>query len=249
MSWEETPAPENRTSSTPARLGTALFTIMTLIVLLCYISIFVNPQFPWNPFPPFVVRLPSATAAAQIQGTPTVVPTFTPPQPFPATWTPTPTPTVTWTFTPRPTATWTLTPRPTATLKPLPPFSTSSPIYTQQTIYANTQDWWTGIAGEVADRKGQPVTNVVVRVWDDSGHVWERTPGDSPKYADVYGTKYGSKGTFAWWEQFLESSCQKAFWVHLQIYRDGKPASGVLDLKTSGECSKNLIIVHWVKNY
>lgn len=247
MSWDEAVTSEQKQSGGLARLGTAMFIVLTLLIALCYLAIFINPQFPLNPFPPLSIRLPTATLIAKIVGTPTVPPTFTVPATFPATWTPTWTPTVTATWTPRPT--WTPAP-PTSTPKPLPPFSLSGqPIYVKQTLYPGTGDWWTGVAGEVADRQGRPVTEVVIRVWDDYGHAWEVRPGDASRYADEYGTPYGSKGTYAWWEQVLQASCHQSIPVHVQVIRDGKAASSQVTVRTTADCSKNLIIINFVKNY
>ena len=93
------------------------------------------------------------------------------------------------------------------------------------------------------------MTDVTIRVWDDRGHVWENTPGDASRYADEYGTAYDSQGTYAWWEQVLDSSCHRSTVAHVQVIRNGKPASSVVTVKTSADCKKNLIIVHFLKNY
>ena len=103
-------------------LSTRLAVILTLVTLfatmalcMCYISIFVSPELPLNPFPPrgavdqgaAVVDLdPSANQPAlvviDVNGSPT----------FPPTWTPTATSTSTSTPTPTFTSTPTLTPTP-----------------------------------------------------------------------------------------------------------------------------------------
>jgi hypothetical protein len=248
MNWDQPSTTEKKPGIGPAQLGTALFLVLTLLVALCYLAIFVNPQMPFNPFPPLVVVVPTATTVAQTGATPTSVPpTFTVAPTFPPTWTPTATATPTNTFTPRPTST---PAPPTSTPKPLPPFSLGwDPIYTSQKLYPGTSGWWSGVAGEVADRNGKPVIDVKVKVWDDRGHAWEVTPGDASRYADEYGTAYGSQGTYAWWEQVLDASCHQSIDVHIQVIRDGKPASGVVNVKTTADCAKNLIIVHFRKNY
>jgi hypothetical protein len=109
--------------------------------------------------------------------------------------------------------------------------------------------WWTGIAGEVTDRSGKPVTNVIIRVWDDFGHAWETVPGNAPDYGDKYGSAYGGQSTYAWWEQFLYDSCQNSLTIHVQVLRDGKAASPVVTVKTTGTCDKNLVLIHFRKNY
>lgn len=248
MTWEPPSAPEKKQSTGLAQVGTALFMVLTLLVVVCYLTIFISPQMLLNPFPPVAVELPTSTAVAR-QGatTPTVTPTYTVQPTFPPTWTPTLTPTPTNTFTPRPTST---PAPPTSTPKPLPPFSLSwNPVYTEQQLYPDASGWWSGVAGEVADRSGRPVTDVTIRVWDDFGHTWETKPGNATRYADEYGTAYGSQGTFAWWEQVLDASCHQSIAVHVQVIRDGKPASNVISVKTTADCEQNLILIHFRKNY
>jgi hypothetical protein len=253
MSWDQPSTAETEQNVGPAQVGAVIFMVLTLAVAACYLTIFLNPRVPFNPFPPLSVNLPTVTAVVLAAPTSTVPPTFTPPQGFPPTWTPTSTPTPTETFTPRPTSTpWpTSTPRPpTSTPKPLPPFSlVYGPIYVEQIMYPGAGGWWTGIAGEVYDRDARPVTEVTVRVWDDSGHTWETRPGDASRYSNAYGAAYGGQGTYAWWEQVLAASCQESVAVHVQVIRDGKQASEVVTAKTTGTCDKNLVIVHFRKNY
>ena len=105
------------------------------------------------------------------------------------------------------------------------------------------------MAGEVADKAGQPVTDVTVKIWDDFGHVWETKPGDASDYAQAYKSEFGSRGTYAWWEQFISASCRESVSVHVQIISGGQPRSRVVTVKTSGDCQKNLILVHFKKNY
>jgi hypothetical protein len=93
------------------------------------------------------------------------------------------------------------------------------------------------------------VTEVTIRVSDDSGHVWETHPGDASRYSNAYGAAYGGQGTYAWWEQVLDGSCQESIAVNVQVIRNGKQASQVVAAKTTGSCEKNLVIVHFRKNY
>ncbi len=243
MDWEE-PVEEKKQGMGAGGVGAVLFIVMTMIVALCYVTIFINPHVPFNPFPPFQVTIPTAAVVAAM--TPTTPPTFTPPPTFPPTWTPTTTPTPTMTRTPRPTAT------PTYTPGPVPPFSLYwDPIYTSQRLYANQKpgEWWTGVAGEITDRKGKPVPDEIVRIWDDRGHAWETKSGDASEYGDKYGSAMGGHGTYAWWEQFLFDSCQNSFPIHVQVIRNGKGVSPVVNVTTTGDCSKNLILIHFRKNY
>ncbi len=91
------------------QIGTLIVAVVTVIVVLCYGLIFLNPQVALNPFKP------RPTATATVAG-------------LPPTWTPTPTNTRTPTFTPTRTSTPTFTPLPTATPTdtPIPPTATAT---------------------------------------------------------------------------------------------------------------------------
>jgi hypothetical protein len=78
--------------------------------------------------------------------------------------------------------------------------------------------------------------------------VWHVKPGDADKYAYQYGSAHGGKGTYAWWEQVLKSSCQVAEPVHLQLLKDGQPVTAVVNVKSTGDCERNLILVHFRRN-
>jgi hypothetical protein len=247
MEWEPTSAPEEKKGLQPAQAGSILFIVLTVIVLLCYAVIFINPQIVFNPFKPPMVAFPTATMSA-MASTPTLtpLPTSTPRQPFPPTWTPTATPTPTVTRTPTPTGTPI---PPTSTPAPLPPFSVyDGPIFIKQQLYPEAADWWSGVAGEVTDRNGRAVTDVTIRIWDAEGHVWETQPGNAPEYGEEYGSVYSGRGTYAWWEQFLEISCQEGIKVNVQAI-SGNAKSRVVTFNTTGTCDKNLVLIHFQKNY
>jgi hypothetical protein len=247
MEWEQPTTTTQKKGTDPAQAGSVLFIVLTIGVLLCYAVIFVNPQIMFNPFKPPIAQLPTPTmAAAGAVPTSTPPPTSTPEQPFPPTWTPTATPLPTNTRPPLPTRTpIPPTPKP----GPIPMFSLEcDPIFTKQTLYPEGEGWWTGVAGEVTTREGKPVTSVTIRVWDDFGNVWEVKPGDASAYGSVYGSAYCGDGTFAWWEQFLFSNCRESITVHVQAISGGYK-SRVITFKTSGDCNKNLVLVHFTKNF
>lgn len=109
---------------------------LTLLSVLCYATIFIQPNVPFNPLSPS-----RATEVALRNPPPLstqVVIVATPDQSYPATWTPTPTrtpgptKTATDTRTPTPTKTPspTLTPTPTDTNTPLPPTRPPTPTAT-----------------------------------------------------------------------------------------------------------------------
>jgi hypothetical protein len=119
-----------------------------------------------------------------------------------------------------------------------------------QTLYPGTSGWWTGVAGEVSDQEGNAVTDVTIRIQDGKGHSWEVVPGSAANYAQTYGTTYGGGGSYAWWEQFLEgSSCQQEVTIRVQVFSGGQARSPEITTKTSGQCARNLVLVHFVKNW
>ena len=232
-----------------ARFLTAIFVLLTVLVFALYVFVYLFPYHPINPFPPYAHLLTPSPTVLVAEVTP-VAATFTPPVTFPPTWTPTWTPVATETFTPRPTSTpKPPTPTPTLTPRPIQFAARDAPITVRQQLYGGASDWWTGVAGEVSDLDGQPVTNVVIRVWDDKGHAWETTPGSAANYAQLYGTGLGGGGSYAWWEQVLDGSCQQSLTVHVQVLSGGQPASREVTTKTSGNCQQNLVLVHFVKNW
>ena len=255
MNVERTSGARTRNGRGLARFLTAIMLLLTVFVFALYVFVYLFPYHPINPFPPYAHLLtPSPTVlAAELTPAGGVVPTFTPPPTFPPTWTPTLTPVPTETFTPRP-PTLTPTPKPptptpTLTPRPIQFAMRDAPITVRQQLYGGASSWWTGVAGEVSDWDGNPVTNVVIRVWDDKGRVWETTPGSAANYAQVYGTSLGGGGSYAWWEQVLEGSCQQSFTFHVQVLSGGQPASRQITTKTSGNCQQNLVLIHFVKNW
>ncbi|MBN1641860.1 MAG: hypothetical protein JXA09_11555 [Anaerolineae bacterium] len=264
MNWEQPAETEEKQGMGAAQAGSILFMLLTIAVLLLYVAIFLNPQSFLNPFKPLVVQVPTPTVAPPAMVTPTVPPTWTPPSPFPPTWTPTSTSTPTMTRPPTLTPTPTPTGTPTYTPRPLPAFSLRmDPIYTSQIAYDDMYDhlpesqwpsrWWSGVAGEVTNRAGDPVMDVTIKIWDDFGHVWQTKPGDveantGVRYWRYYDSAYGSRGTRAWWDQFLGVSCQESIAVHVQAI-SGNRTSNVVDVRTTGECKTNLILIHFQKNY
>jgi hypothetical protein len=237
MEWEQPAEPQKKKGMHPAQAGSVLLLVLTVMVLLCYAVIFVNPYVPFNIFAPERADMPTATAAAAAEmATSTPVPTSTPVEPFPPTWTPTWTPTATSTRPPLPTRTPTFTPG------PVPMFSVPcKPIFTSQDLYPEAADWWSGVAGEVSTATGKPVTNATIRIWDDEGHAWETKPGDAQAYSKVYGAAHCANGTYTWWEQFLDRSCKESFTVHVQASSGGYK-SRIVTFNTCGFWRGGLVV-------
>ena len=149
-------------------LMTIVVVIATVLVCLCYATIWSNPTVALNPFPP------KGTPAAE-----NLLPTETPT--FPATWTPTSTPTETatptptFTSTPTPTRTPTRTPTPTPTLTPTstpvpPPTSTPLPPPFEMAYMAGGPHcYYTGVSGTVLDMNGLPLGGIQLHVWGENG--------------------------------------------------------------------------------
>jgi len=243
---EPAPVPKKKAQRPSGLLGllTAFVLVMTLIVLCCYLAIFLNPQFMFNPFkPPTAVVLVTPTSGK---------PTDTPRATFPPTWTPTATPTHTSTPTITPTPSHTplptATPRATNTPKPPPPFYLDGePVRTAQNIYPGVGGWWLGFAGEVTDANGAAITSVEVKVWDGEGWESAQIPGARTDVVSSYRAKLG--GSMAWWEQFVPFNCNLTKTFYLQVIQSGAGVSPVIKIEHSGECSKALIIVNFKRRY
>ena len=69
MEWEpQPPIEEKKKGMSPAQAGSVLFMVLTIIVLLCYATIFVNPQIMFNPFKPPAAHIvqPTTVGAASV---------------------------------------------------------------------------------------------------------------------------------------------------------------------------------------
>ena len=150
---------------------------MTLLALLCYATIFVQPNIPFNPLSP--QRATAAAEGAVGEGLAVAqFPTATVDQAYPATWTSTPTktpgptktptstrtPTPTKTSTPTRTPTFTSTPRPT--LPPPPPTITPTSTPLPFTVISHSSEnncADTGLEGVVNGPDGLPLSGAQVQ--------------------------------------------------------------------------------------
>ena len=213
---------------------------LTIIVVLCYILIAVNPFLPINPFPPDPNRFLVAS----------LTPTPTPTRDLVATWTPTATPTVTPTPPPSFTPTVTPTPAPlqsTATLIPTrtpTPRVTRSPWpFTYEIEYQTPIHGcaWMGVAGTVEDIDGNPLVGYPIHVWGGGIDLLVNS-GDAQMYGD------------SGWEQFFTNRPVAVNGVfRVQIHsRDNPnhpPISGEIILNFPGYCSQSLARITLIKNH
>jgi hypothetical protein len=162
-----------------SRLTTVLLAMVlgiTVLSILCYATIFIQPNIPFNPLSPQRATEVAATRIAALPAAVEVTPTAE--QAYPATWTPTSTstpgptktPTSTRTPTPTKTSTPTRTPTNTATSTPLPPTLPPTATYTptpfpfivaSHSAKNNCAD--TGLEGIVNGVDGLPVAGVQVQ--------------------------------------------------------------------------------------
>jgi hypothetical protein len=223
-------------------------TVLVLLAVLCvgvgFLMIFLNPNSAFNPFPPPTLP-PTLTF-------PTVTPT--PRGVLPATWTPLPTDEPTATGTPRPTS----TPIPTET-----PFSLFTPTETSEAsptvvlgmpydvapgspvaissaaFHPEAGCNWIGVAGQVLDMTGAPVsTGVVIQLSGVfNGQFIEKTSltGIAPQYGQAgYEFYLGDTPT----------ASNKTLWVQL-LDQAGAPLSDKIYFETYGECGRNLTFINF----
>jgi len=212
--------------------------ILTACIAGYFVLIFLNPTSPLNPLPP---------------GGKLFIPTETPaPIKLEPTWTASPTLEMTPTNTPRPTFTPlftdtpfslvppTRTPKPTST--PKAPFSAISVTQVQSTlIHPDIACNWAGIGGTVVDSNNSDVigTVVVLRGFLNGSTVDLTTVTGINK-------EYGQSG----YEFVLGNApvaSNKTLYVQL-VDLNGIPLSDKVELTTSADCSKNLIIVRFKKS-
>jgi hypothetical protein len=228
-----------------ALLATVIILVLTLMTCLCYMTIFINPRMPLNPFPPprevaVASATPTRTAGAG-PGVPTFPPTWTPTHT--ATPTDTPLPTDTPTITPTPTETPTPTYTPTSTRTPAPPPTATStrtptpsptpwPFEQHGYTYMLPNDKndagcdWLGVGGQVYDAQGIPFPGVTIRCWSGG---WEGT-GVSGQHPE-----YGPAG----WEVYLYNQPRDATW-NCQVVQGGAGVSPVVTFTTTTNNGCNL---------
>ncbi len=222
-------------------------TVVVLLTVVCvaagFLMIFLDPYSGFNPFPP--PTLPSAISMPTITPTPRSV--------LPPTWTPGPTQPPTDTPTPRPTSTLPptetpfslFTPTETAEASPTVPgmpydVAPGSPVAISSVTFRPEAGCnWMGVAGQVLDISGAPVsTGVVIQLSGVyGGQFIEQTSltGIAPQY--------GQAGyEFYLGDQPLASN--KTLWVQL-LDQAGSPLSEKIYFETFAECERNLVFINF----
>jgi len=222
-------------------------TLLVLLTAICvgltFLMIFINPASAFNPFPPPTIP--------PTLGLPTITPT--PYSVLPPTWTPGPTQEPTVTPTPRATS----TPLPTET-----PFSLFTPAATltetqvvggmpyavaagspvaisSVTFHPEAGCSWIGVAGQVLDMSGAPVsTGVLIQLSGVyAGEFIEATSltGIAPQYG------------LAGYEFYLgdkPAASNKTLWIQL-LNQEGGPLSEKIYFDTFEDCNRNLVFINF----
>lgn len=240
----------SRISDRMALLATIIILVLTVMTCLCYLTVFINPRMPLNPFPPPSEVTATPTRTTEAPSAPTFPPTWTPTltatptdTPLPTdtpTFTPTPTKTSTPTFTPAPTS----TPRPPATATPThtpSPSPTPWPYLQHGYTYMLPNDKneagcdWLGVGGQVYDAQGIAVPGVTVRCWSGT---WEGTSvsGQHPEYGP------------AGWEVYLYDQPRDETWS-CQIAQGGVGVCPAVVFTTTIQngCNQNSVRIDFKK--
>ncbi len=214
---------------------------LTALMLACYLIILFVPAFPLNPWPP-VARVALMTIA----------PTRTPAPTLPLTWTPTPVQTF------RPLATRpTDTPVPTRT--PLASHTpTKSPMLPTKSPYKFTPvrdpvlvadkygaacGNWGGVGGQVLDLNGAPLTGISVVGW--GGPISEQEKRVFVSGSDVRINKfYSGDGAY---ELYIGAPGDFDFFV--VVYENGRPVSPVVKVRMVNDCSRDLALINFQRNF
>ena len=234
---------QSKRTSAPMQIWDML-SILVLLLTACLVGyfalIFFNPTSQLNFLPPGRGLFGNA------------LPTFTvTPIQLQSTWTPSPTLALTATDTPRPTITPlptntsfslvppTKTPRPSAT--PRAPFGGSFTQVDSTVIHPELACSWAGIGGTVVDANNSPVigTVVVLRGTLNGSTVEQQTVSGINK-------EYGPSG-FEFVLGTAPVASNKTLFVQL-VDQQNIPLSDPVQITTSTDCGKNLVMVRFKRN-
>ncbi len=224
-----------------------LFLGLSGLLIFVYALIFVLD--PFSPRPG-AGSLAASTSEITLTPSPTKPPTWTPtPTPGP-TDTPGPSPTPTVTGTPRPTRAPAATPTDTRTpTVPGPTFSpfkytkTNDEIVFRSDPYGARCGDWMGVAGQMLNRNGSPLSGVTVVGW--GGPIPEQNKrvfvsGSSASINDRYGSP-------AAYEIYIGAPGEFDFII--QVYENGQPVSDFIRFRTRLDCRANLAVVNLQRNH
>lgn len=208
----------------------------TVVVVLLFTVIFLNPQTGLNPFPPPTIPILVLTNT----------PTPTPKGVLPATWTPTVSPT----HTPTSTLTPTVTPSPTPEITAIPPaelesgttfgVQEGSPAYEINSFHPDAGCNWLGVAGQIFDSEGEPVSGILVEAGgalnsqDISGLTLS---GMAPDYGE---------GGFEISLRDAPIASDGEVWIQL-LDQSNLPLSEKVYFQTFDSCDSNLIKINFVQ--
>lgn len=239
--FQDQSQPSRSVSSIVWNVLTVLVLLMVLCVVAGFLMIFLNPNSQLNIFPP-----PTLPAAAEM---PTATPTAR--LVLPPTWTASPTEEPTMTNTPNPTSSpmpsetpfslFTLTPTTAGNVGGMPFIvSPGTPVGTSSlSFYPEAECNWLGVAGQVFDLSGSPVSGQQVRI----GGILAGRPIDQLMLTGL-ATAYGAEGFYEFVLGDKPIASIGTLWVQL-LDQGGLPMSDKIFFDTFGECENNLIFINF----
>ncbi|MEA4906567.1 MAG: hypothetical protein GYA17_21340 [Chloroflexi bacterium] len=179
---------------------------------------------------------PDSCATVTAQPTYTALPTYT----LAPTYTSVPTQAPTATQTPVPTNTPTAGPSPTATVPEIKPYivQLNSPVYLQNFANSSAGCNWMGIAGQVFDKQGNPLPNLVVVV---EGFLNDR-PVEEIGLTSL-ATAYGPGGYEIQLASNVSDTSNSLFVTLYDL--SGQALTYPLPFNTYNDCNRNLILVNF----
>ena len=208
----------------------------TMLVGLLFAIIFINPQSGLNPLPP--TTLPALVL--------TNTPTPTPKGVLPATWTPTVSPTATFTSTPIPSN----TPEPTPEETPIPTIDLESgttftiqegsPSYEENSFHPEAGCNWLGVAGQVFDDEGTPVSGILVETGGFLGEI-EISGITLTGMAGDYG-----EGGYEIVLGDVPAASEGAIWIQL-LDQANLPLMEKIYFETFDSCDSNLVKLNFAQ--
>ena len=215
-----------------------IFVSGTVVVALLFALIFINPQSGLNPLPP-----PTIPALVL-----TNTPTPTPKGGLPSTWTPTTAPTITPTVTPIPSDTPEPTPEDTAIPTPNLESGTSfsvqvgSPSHTENSAHPESGCNWLGVAGQVFDSDGLPVSGLLVESGGILGEIEISRLTLTGEAPPVYG-----EGGYEIVLHDTPVSSDGDIWIQL-IDHSNLPLSEKVYFQTYDSCDSNLVKINFAQD-